>query len=93
MANNDFSFKIVAHVGTVENYPTGWSKEVNIVSWNDGAPKLDIRDWDSEHEHMSRGITLTADEMQRVIDSVQARDDIGMLKDMNRPARTNDYER
>ena len=92
MANNDFSYKILAHVGTVEKYATGWSKEINIIAWNDSAPKIDIRDWSEDHEHMSRGVTLTADEMQRVIDSVQARDAITMLKDMNRPAR-DAYER
>lgn len=68
-------------------------QEVNIVSWNEGPAKIDIRDWSENHEKMSRGITLTADEMQRLIDSVQARDAITMLQNMTKPARTNDYER
>lgn len=42
---------------------------------------------------MSRGIILTADETQRLVDSVQARDAITMLQNMAKPARTNDYER
>ena len=42
---------------------------------------------------MSIGITLTADEAQRLVDSVQARDAITMLQNMTKPARTNDYER
>ena len=42
---------------------------------------------------MSRGITLNADEVQRLIDSVQSRDAIAMLRDMARPPRTNSYER
>ena len=32
------------------------------VSWNDNAPKYDIRDWEPKHEKMSRGITLTEEE-------------------------------
>ena len=28
------------------------------MEWNDKPAKLDIREWDSEHEHMSRGVTL-----------------------------------
>lgn len=87
------SYKVIANVGTLARYPTGWSKEVNIVSWNEGPAKIDIRDWSENHEKMSRGITLTADEMQRLIDSVQARDAITMLQNMTKPARTNDYER
>ena len=37
--------------------------------------------------------TLTADEAQRLVDSVQARDAITKLENMTKPARTNDYER
>ena len=54
---------------------------------------VDIRDWSPEHDKMSRGITLNADEVQRLIDSVQSRDAIAMLRDMARPPRTNGYER
>lgn len=93
MSNERISYKVIANVGTLAQYPTGWSKEVNIVSWNEGQPKLDIRDWSEDHEKMSRGITLTADEMQRLVDSVQARDAITMLQNMTKPARANDYER
>ena len=92
MNNERISYKVIANVGTLAKYPTGWSKEVNIVSWNEGPAKLDIRDWSPEHDKMSR-ITLNADEVQRLIDSVQSRDAIAMLRDMARPPRTNGYER
>ena len=26
--------------------PNGWKKELNFVSWNERAPKFDIRDWE-----------------------------------------------
>ena len=29
-------------------------KEVNIVSWNERAPKIDIRPWDGEHKNGKR---------------------------------------
>lgn len=93
MSNERISYKVIANVGILAQYPTGWSREVNIVSWNEGQPKLDIRDWSEDHEKMSRGITLTADEAQRLVDSVQARDAITMLQNMTKPARANDYER
>lgn len=93
MKNERFSYKVIANVGTLAQYPNGWSKEVNIVSWNEGPAKLDIRDWSEDHEKMSRGITLTADEAQRLIESVQARDAITRLENMTKPARINDYER
>ncbi|MEG0291748.1 MAG: PC4/YdbC family ssDNA-binding protein [Anaerovoracaceae bacterium] len=50
------------HIGIIAKYKTGWRKELNLISWNDGTPKYDIRDWDEKHNHMSRGITLHPDE-------------------------------
>lgn len=92
MSNGEISYKILANVGTIAKYSTGWTKEVNIISWNGAAAKVDVRDWSEDHEHMSRGVTLTADETKRFIDAVQARDAIGLLNDMNTP-RVNDHER
>lgn len=51
-------FKLMEHIGVLEERENGWTKEVNIVSWNGGPAKVDIRDWDPEHERMTRGITL-----------------------------------
>ena len=49
MARNekDLIFEIKQHIGIIANYPTGWTKEVNLIAWNGGAIKFDIRDWDS----------------------------------------------
>lgn len=58
-----FKFEILRHMGVVGKYQTGWSKEINIVSWRGGSPKLDIRDWDPKHERMSRGVTMHKDEV------------------------------
>ena len=43
-----------------------WTKEVNIVSWNGGEPKIDVRDWSEDHTRMSRGITLTEEQARRL---------------------------
>ena len=48
-----------------ENKSTGWTKEANIVAWNNGTPKVDIRDWDPEHERMSKGVTLYEAEAEK----------------------------
>ena len=42
----------------------GWRKEVNLISWNGGAPKYDIRDWAPDHEKMGKGTTLSEEEMK-----------------------------
>ncbi|MCI5840240.1 MAG: PC4/YdbC family ssDNA-binding protein, partial [Peptoniphilaceae bacterium] len=38
------------------------TKEINLVSWNDGEAKYDIRNWNPEHSRMSKGVTLTKEE-------------------------------
>lgn len=43
-----------------------WKKEVNIIAWNDKAPKMDIRSWDAEHKKMSKGITFTKEEARKL---------------------------
>lgn len=66
-------FTIDTHLGTIaHNAKTNWNKEVNIVRWNEGEAKLDIREWDSNHERMSKGITLNeteAGKLTRILSS------------------------
>lgn len=56
--NDVIQFEIKSYIGKICQYQTGWSKELNIVAWNGGVPKYDIRDWSGDHERMTRGITL-----------------------------------
>ena len=65
-ARDEIVFEVVEHIGVISTYPTGWSKQLNLVSWNGGTPKVDCRDWDPEMERMSRGITLHTEEAQKL---------------------------
>lgn len=67
---DDFGFEIIEHFGVLAKYKNGWSKELNLVAWNGGEAKYDIREWDPSHERMSRGVTLTADEMSELVKCV-----------------------
>lgn len=60
--NTEFAFNIKDHIGVISVYSTGWKKELNLVEWNGSNAKFDIRDWDPEHNHMSRGVTLRQEE-------------------------------
>lgn len=59
---NQINCEIKEHIGNISESKNGWTKELNLVSWNDNDPKYDIREWDPKHEKMSRGITLTEEE-------------------------------
>lgn len=94
MNNNEIQFKIIEKVGVIQELTTGWTKELNIVSWNDAPAKYDIRDWDSEHERMSRGITLTEDQMNKVTRFVTDRNKAkGQEFARNNCRKNNEYER
>ena len=64
----EIKFEIVRHLGVISESAKGWKKEVNMVAWNDRAPKLDIREWDSQHEKMGKGITLSTEEIKKLRD-------------------------
>ncbi len=64
----DIKFEIKETVGALSESSKGWKKELNLISWNDNAPKFDIRDWDSEHKKMGKGITLSNEEIKKLRD-------------------------
>lgn len=63
---SDFKYEIRKKVGVIGESSNGWKKEVNIISWNERKPKLDLRDWDEDHEKMGRGITLNREETEKL---------------------------
>ena len=64
MAN--ITFEICRSFGVIAANNSGWTRELNLVSWNGAAPKIDIRDWSPEHDKMGRGITLTGKETEEL---------------------------
>ena len=59
----DIKFEITKHIATLSTSPKGWTKELNLISWNDKEPKYDIRDWSPDHIQMGKGVTLSGEEM------------------------------
>ena len=65
----EIKYEIVEEIGVLsENPSNGWTKELNLVSWNGYKAKYDIRDWAPDHERMSKGVTLTEDEAAELVD-------------------------
>ena len=63
MPKTEIKSEIVKHIGILTTNKTGWNREVNIVRWNDGKPKLDIRDWGPGHEKVGKGLSLNSEEV------------------------------
>ena len=62
----DIKFEIVEEIGVLSESPKGWTKELNLVSWNGAEPKYDLRDWAPGHEKMGKGVTLTKEEVLKL---------------------------
>jgi hypothetical protein len=60
---DDMSCEIVMQIGILSQAGSGWTKELNLVSWNGRDPKYDIRDWSGDHSKMGRGVTLSREEL------------------------------
>ena len=63
---SEFTYEIVEEIGVIFENEKGWKKELNLISWNGGEPKYDIRDWAPNHEKMGKGITLTEEEAKQL---------------------------
>lgn len=68
MSSREVTFEIKEHIGVISENNKGWTKEVNLVSWNGGETKYDIREWDPEHVKMSRGVTLNEEQVTALRD-------------------------
>lgn len=62
----DLKFEITKTLGVLSEGSKGWQKEINLMSWNERKPKIDIRDWGPEHEKMGKGITLNNEELKKL---------------------------
>lgn len=70
----EFKYQIKREIAVLSERKNGWSKELNLVSWNNGAPKYDIREWAPNREQAGKGITLTAAEAQSLLDALSGLD-------------------
>lgn len=71
----EITFKITKELGVISETSKGWTRELNMVSWNDHDPKYDIRDWSPDHTRMSKGISMTEEEMEKLVELFNARNE------------------
>lgn len=69
----EIKYEIVEEIKVLSENSNGWTKELNLVSWNGGKPKYDIRDWSPDKDRMAKGITLTDEEMKILIETMNNR--------------------
>lgn len=67
----ELKYEIIETVAVLSESPKGWTKELNLVSWNGRDPKYDLRDWAPDKTKMGKGVTLTEEELQELKNKLQ----------------------
>lgn len=62
------SVEILEEMGDLSVSANGWKKQLTYTSWNGRSPKFDLRSWDGDHTSMTKGLTLTKEELMNLRD-------------------------
>lgn len=67
----EIKYDIVERIAVLSE-KSGWTKELNKVSWNGRAPKYDLRDWSHEDGKIGKGTTLSEEEIRNLKEVLNA---------------------
>ena len=70
----EFKYEVVERIAVLSESSKGWTKELNLISWNDREPKYDIREWSPDGRKMGKGITLSDEEVAVLKKALDTRD-------------------
>lgn len=70
------TYEIIRHIATLSTYRDmngdRWARELNIISWSGKDCVLDIRDWNEDHTVCRKGIRLSAEEIEHLVNGYSA---------------------
>ena len=69
----EFKYEITEELAILSN-KNGFTKEINMISYNGAKPKIDIRNWsvdDEGNKRMGKGITLSNEEAMVLRDTLE----------------------
>lgn len=64
----EVKFEIVERLVVLKDRKPAWDLELNIVSWNGGEPKYDIREWNEDHTRCGKGVTLDEEALKKLVE-------------------------
>ena len=67
----EIKYEITEHLGVISETARGWTREVNMISWNGREPKIDVRDRSHDHTNKSKGMTYTKEEIDELKNQVE----------------------
>ena len=72
----ELKYEIVEKIAVLSESSKGWTKELNLISWNDREAKFDIREWSPDGSKMGKGITLSNEEAAVLKKALASRDEL-----------------
>ena len=70
----EIKYEIVEKIAVLSESSKGWTKELNLIKWNDRDPKYDIREWSPDGSKMGKGITLSEEEVEVLKKALNSRE-------------------
>ena len=67
----EIQYEIVKEIAVLSTGDSGYTKEINLISWNGKEPKYDIRSFSPNREKCGKGITLNADQAAALLKALQ----------------------
>ena len=67
----EIQYEIVKKIAVLSTSDSGYTKEINLISWNGKEPKYDVRSFSPNREKCGKGITLNADEAAALLEALQ----------------------
>ena len=68
----EIQYEIVKEIAVLSKGDSGYTKEINLISWNGREPKYDIRSFSPNREKCGKGITLNADEAAALLEALSS---------------------
>jgi len=69
---SDIQYEIKKEIATLSKSDSGYTKEINLISWNGKEPKYDIRSFSPDRGKCGKGITLTESEAAALLETLQS---------------------
>lgn len=67
----DIQYEIVEEIAVLSTGESGYTKEINLISWNGKEPKYDIRSFSPNREKCGKGVTLTEAEAGKLLAALE----------------------
>ena len=71
MSEKNITFRMEMPIAVLSKNERGYTKEINLVSWNGADPKYDIRSWHPDRQKCGKGITLTEEEARALMNALK----------------------